>query len=158
MSDNQKIIRELVKELLEKLDIQASIEVIKNDDNSLRVNLTGDDLGILIGYHGETLFSLQLWLSLALHKQLGEWVKILVDVSGYRQVREEKLKGLAQRAADKARFLQTTISLSPMSSYERRVVHTTVGSSYEDLESVSEGEGRERHVVIRPKSHKNIKT
>ncbi len=137
-------------EILDRLGVDyEDVEVIEEED-SFRVNINCDeDSGILIGYHGQSLDAFQKVLSLLTYRSLGNWRKILVDVEGYRADREDKLQDLAKSAANRALFLGESVALSPMNSYERRIIHTVVG----DLEGVwteSTGEGRERRVVIYP--------
>lgn len=145
-----KKIEELAKTLLEKLDVAAEIKVSSDEEGAILVDFEGEDLGILIGYHGEQLLAIQLFLELALYKELGEWTRVSVDVGGYREEKVVRLEEMAMRAVEKARFLQKPVPLSPMSSYERRIVHTKV-SQIEGVLSESEGEGWERHVVVKPK-------
>jgi spoIIIJ-associated protein len=103
----------------------------------------------IIGYHGEGLSGLQLFLNLAAHKKLGEWRRILVDIGGYRREREQKLYELAQRTADRVRFLQTPVTLNPMPAFERRLVHLALTGD-DTIETESVGEGWERRVVVKP--------
>ncbi len=149
MDNEQKTIEKIAKELLGNLEIEAKAKISKNEDSSYSVKIEGDGLGILIGYHGETLNAFQLILSLIAYKKLEKWVHILVDVGDYRSERSKKLEEIATAAAQKARFLQKKIELYPMSSYERMVVHSAV-SKVGGVKSESEGEGYTRHVVISP--------
>ena len=148
--DKIKIVTEAVKELLGKLGLSADIAVAEGEEKSFQVDINGEDLGALIGYHGETLSSLQLFLNLLVHRKIGEWRRVLVDIGGYRKEREQKLFDLAQRTADRVRFLQTPVTLTPMPSFERRLVHMALGEE-EGVETESEGEGWERRVVVKPK-------
>ena len=125
------------------------VEGVEEED-SFRVNIScEDDSGMLIGYHGQSLDAFQKLLSLFCYKSTGEWQHILVDVEGYRAEREDTLKELAENAANRARFLGESVALSPMNSYERRIVHTAVGE-LEGVRTESTGEGRDRRVVIYP--------
>ncbi len=146
----KETIEKFTRELLDLLAISyQDVEVVEEDD-AFRVNIScEEDSGILIGYHGQSLDAFQKLLSLFCYKSTGEWQHVLVDVEGYREEREESLQELAENAANRARFLGESVALSPMNSYERRIVHTAVG----DLEGVrteSTGEGRDRRVVIYP--------
>lgn len=148
--DKTKIIEGLTQETLEKIGVAAGVVVAENEDKSFKIDISGEDLGALIGFHGEGVSSLQLFLNLVAHKKIGEWRRVLVDIGGYRKEREQKLYELAQRAADRVRFLQTPVTLSPMPAFERRLVHLALGEE-EGVETESIGEGWERRVVVKPK-------
>ncbi len=147
--DKVKIVEEVVKEVLEKIGIAAGIAAAEDEDGSFKVDISGEDLGALIGYHGETLSSLQLFLNLLVHRKIGEWRRVLVDIGGYRKEREQKLFDLAHRTADRARFLQTPVTLAPMPSFERRLVHLALANE-EGVKTESVGEGWERRVIVKP--------
>ena len=147
--DKIKIITEAVKELLGKLGLGADVSVSEGEEESFEVDINGEELGALIGYHGETLSSLQLFLNLLVHRKIGEWRRVLVDIGGYRKEREQKLFDLAQRTADKVRFLQTPVTLTPMPAFERRLVHMALGED-EGVETESTGEKWERRVTVKP--------
>ena len=147
--DKVKIITEAVKELLGKLGLAADVAVAEGEEEGFKVDINGEEMGALIGYHGETLSSLQLFLNLLVHRKIGEWRRVLVDIGGYRKERERKLFDLARRTADKVRFLQTPVALTPMPSFERRLVHMALGEE-EGVETESTGEGWERRVVVKP--------
>lgn len=146
MSDKIETLQNLTTELLEKLAMPATVLVTENS-GTLGVSLDGENLGILIGYHGETLASLQTWLALSLYKQYGEWVDLRLDISGYASEREARLREIATNACDRARFLDKAIDLPPMPAYERRLVHTVIGT-IPGMKSDSSGEGFDRHIVV----------
>ena len=148
--DKTKIIEELTKEALEKIGVAAGVVVVENEEGGFKADICGEDLGALIGFHGEGVSSLQLFLNLAVHKKIGEWRRVLVDIGGYRRERERKLFDLARRTADRVRFLQTPVTLTPMPAFERRLVHVALGED-NDIETESTGEGWERRVVVKPK-------
>ncbi|MBU1016675.1 MAG: R3H domain-containing nucleic acid-binding protein [Patescibacteria group bacterium] len=148
MDTEQKTIEKIAKELLKNMGLKGKVSVT-DDKGHFLVNIEGENLGILIGYHGETLNAFQLILGMGVYRKLDKWVKILVDVGNYRKEREEKLAEIAGTSAQKARFLQKNVELRPMSPYERMLVHSAV-SKIEGVKSESVGEGRERHIVISP--------
>lgn len=148
--DKIKIVEEATKELLGKLGLTAEVVVSEGEEGGFKIAINGEELGALIGYHGETLSGLQLFLNLLAHKKMGEWRRVLVDIGGYRAERERKLFDLAQRTADRVRFLQTPVTLNPMPAFERRLVHLAL-SSDNKVETESIGEGWERRVVVKPK-------
>jgi spoIIIJ-associated protein len=151
---------EIAKSLFSKLGVKANIVASEEDDNLL-IRVEGEDLGILIGYHGETLQSLQLVLSLMVNKAVKanedssasddtRWKRVLLDIGHWRDSREEALRQLALRSVEKARFSKEPVSLPPMSASERRIIHLALQDNPE-VTSESEGEGRNRRVVIRVK-------
>lgn len=151
MNDKEKFIKETTEFILSRLGITGTVEISLTEEGSYSVKISGDDLGALIGYHGEALSSLQVLLGVASHKHFNEWLTIVVDAGGYREERSEKLKAMAQRAVDKVRFLSQPVSLPPLSSFERRLVHMYI-SEFPDIVSESEGEGYERHIVLKSKT------
>lgn len=153
MNDLEKTVIEIIDKILFFIGTPASTDVVKavTDDGVYHVNLSGDDLGVVIGYHGEGLASLQTVLSLMLAKRMGEYAHLIVDVNGYRRDREEKIKEITRGVVDKVRFTQRAIELAPMVAFERRLAHLAV-SEFGDVESESIGEGYNRRVVIKLKA------
>ncbi len=115
--------------------------------NKLFVSLKTTDDSLLIGYHGGTLASLQHLINIILFKSFGKEGMVILDVGEYKAERKKKILEVAESAIEKARALKKTIALYPMSSFERRLVHEKV-SETDDLTSSSEGEGRDRRVII----------
>jgi len=144
-----KIIKEVLKEILEKLEIEANLR-LEEKEGAVFVNLETPTPGILIGYHGRTLSAIQRILSLIIYRRLNEWPKIVLDVGDYRQRREEILKRMALSVAQKVKFSGQEQELPPMSSPERRVIHLAL-SGDPDIMTESRGEGKERRVVVKPK-------
>jgi spoIIIJ-associated protein len=146
-----EMVEEEVKKLLDLMKVKAGMAVSEDKENeAIAVQLTTEDPGILIGFHGETLASFQLILSLIVNKKLDQWTRILVNVNDYRQKREESLKMVALNAAQKVKFSNEPVVLTNLSPAERRIVHLTL-ADHPDVESVSEGQGSERRLVIQPK-------
>jgi spoIIIJ-associated protein len=141
-------IKKTTEDLLARLGITAQVKVSVGED-AVAVDLRGDDLGILIGHHGETLASLRHLLGLMLFRQRGEWLPLNLDVDGYRKEREERLLEMAARTADKVRFLQTEVALPPMPAFERRILHMALAKD-DSVSTESIGEGWERRVVVKP--------
>lgn len=146
----------VLDDLLSKMHVEAEItaELTEPDDlTGQRVNLiaiTGDDLGILIGPRGETLDALQFLARLMVAHQIHRRANFVIDIEGYRQRRQQALARLAERMADKARQRGQPVSLEPMSSYERRVIHMAL-RDVPDVYTESTGEGKHRKVRIYPK-------
>lgn len=151
-AETQKItqVKKVVKELLDHLEVKAKIKVT-SDEDVYRIQLETEEPGILIGYHGETLRAFQRIVAMIVYRQTDEWLRIIVDVGDYRQRRQEVLEKMALAAAQKARFSKEAHSLPPMPPAERRIVHMALAKET-DVETVSEGEGRDRYVVVRLKA------
>ncbi|MCL5095614.1 MAG: KH domain-containing protein [Patescibacteria group bacterium] len=147
--ENLKIIKTEAQKLLEYLMVEATIEVSEKED-VYEVQIETEDTGILIGYHGETLTSLQLILSLILYKRLGSWLRLIVNVGDWRQKREEVLKQMALSAAERVIATDEAMVLPNLSSFERRIVHLIL-ADHPKVTSSSEGEGVERKLIIKPK-------
>lgn len=144
-------------ELLDKMHVDARLVATLSEPDDLtgqRINIieiTGDDLGVLIGPRGETLDSLQFLTRLMVAHDLERRAYFVVDIEGYRQRREQALTRLAERMAGKAKQRNQPVSLEPMSSYERRVIHMALRDS-PDVYTESTGEGKYRKVRIFPKT------
>ena len=149
MSEQLTLVKSKVEDLLERLGVPATAVVEPGEEGTVMVDIAGQNLGALIGYHGEGLAAIQLFLSMTLHREWGEWPSLYVDVEGYRREREEKVKALAQRTAQKVRFLSVPVALPPMSPFERRIIHLVV-EQIEGVITESAGTGWERHVVVKP--------
>lgn len=139
--------KNFLKEILDTMGIKAEIRV-KEEENVLRISMTGPDMGILIGYRGETLDSLQYLVSLVVNKNHeNEYKRVVLDTENYRQKREETLKRLAVKIATKARRTGKIIKLEPMNPYERRIIHSVLQND-PYVETYSEGEEPYRRVVV----------
>src|SRR5690554_4151528 len=125
----QKAVR-LLREILVNMGVSAEVEIFQREDHIL-LNINGDDLGKLIGRRGQTLNSLQYLLNLAVNRDREEREKIVIDVGGYRRRKEENLRKLAFRAANRVRFKGKKEVLYPMSPYERRIIHLALQNNEE---------------------------
>lgn len=139
--------KKFLREILNAMNVKAEIH-IKEENNEININLVGPNMGILIGYRGETLDSLQYLLSLVVNKNHDETYKrVILDTVNYRQNRQETLKKLALKMGDKVRINGKTLKLEPMNPYERRVIHSTLqNNAY--VTTHSEGDEPYRRVVI----------
>lgn len=137
-----------LREMLVNMGILAQVEIFKRSDNTI-LNINGKDLGILIGKRGQTLDSIQYLVNLAVNKDQVEKERIIVDVAGYRRRREDTLRRLAMKMADKVKREGRKQVLEPMSPHERRIIHSTLQSN-KDVMTYSEGEDPYRHVIISP--------
>jgi spoIIIJ-associated protein len=151
------VARETVSELLEKMDINAKVTAEYGEADEIRnripvhIDVTGDDLSILIGRRAETLNSLQYIASLMVSKEVGKHLPLIVDVEGYRQRRENQLRHLAQRMAEQAIKTGRRQSLEPMPANERRIIHIELRNNPQ-VETESIGEDPNRKVTIIPLS------
>ena len=148
--DKENIIQTITINLLEKLGLTGDISVATDESGAYRVHIETEETGLLIGYHGRTLESFQIILSLLVSKETGEWARVYVNVGDYREKREEALMHMAMHAAERAMASGRPIELPHLSSAERRVIHMTL-SGDERVATESLGEGNERVLVIKPK-------
>ena len=145
---------DFAKKLLENMQIDAEIDTELCDNGEYLINITGEEAGVLIGHHGETLDALQYLCNLAANKKDGEaddreYTRVVVDISGYRAKREETLRILARRTAEKALKYKRSVSLEPMPSHERRIIHSEI-QKIEGVTTNSIGSENNRRVVIIP--------
>ncbi len=141
----------MIKELLANMNVEANVNVFDGENGERRITIEGDNAAILIGHHGETLDSLQYLANLAANKKVDgekrEYVKITVDVEGYRAKREETLRALARRMADKVLKYKKSVMLEPMNPYERRIIHSEV-QKIDGVSTNSIGSDNNRKVVM----------
>ena len=140
------------KEFLQKVFNAMKINVvmekfINKNDGSVTFKLHGDDMGILIGKHGQTLDSLQYLTNLVANKNSNERVRVIIDVEDYRDRRIETLTRLANRLADKVKRTGERVALEPMNPHERKILHKAQQGDRR-VTTLSEGDDPYRHVVI----------
>ncbi len=129
---------------------QATVDEKEGAIAPIAFDIEGDDLGILIGRHGETLSCLQHIARLIVAQQMKAWVTITIDVEGYKQRRYQALQALAWRMAEQVKARGMPVTLRPMPAYERRIIHLAL-ADHPDAATQSIGEGEARKVVIQPK-------
>ncbi len=140
-----------LKDILKYFNVgQVTIDEYEGDEGELILDITGDDLAVLIGRHGRTLESLQFLISVITSRTIGFRYPIVVDVEGYKSRQRQKLEDIAESAAHRAISQDKEIRLRPMTPYERRIIHIALRDN-PDVETHSEGEGRGRRVVISPR-------
>ena len=152
--DHTKAVLEISIQFLDRLGFADSVTVAVNFDSAndvYQISLETPDPGLLIGYHGETLSSLQLFLGQHLHQALGDWVNLSLNVNDYRQRRESSVFSLADSVAVRVIATGQPHSLPPMPASERRLVHLRL-AEHPQVTTSSEGLGRHRSVIISPKS------
>ncbi len=130
------------------MDMKVDVDTIYDDEEvELIVNLSGEDMGILIGKRGQTLDSLQYLVSLVVNKQTEGYLRVKLDTENYRARRKQTLEQLAKNIAFKVRRTRHSVSLEPMNPYERRIIHATLQND-RYVVTRSEGEEPYRHVVV----------
>ncbi|MGL5353666.1 MAG: RNA-binding cell elongation regulator Jag/EloR [Clostridium sp.] len=139
--------RVFLRDVLDSMGIEAEIE-LKEEKDVLHINITGPKMGLIIGYRGETLDSLQYLISLVVNKNHDiPYKKIVLDTENYRAKREETLKRVAQKTAYKVRKSGRAFKLEPMNPYERRVIHSVLQDN-EFINTYSEGDEPYRRIVV----------
>lgn len=141
-------VREIVRRTISFLGIRASVDIGESDDE-LRANVSGPDLGLLIGKHGQTIDSLQFVCSQAAYRGREDRKRVVIDAGGYRERREGMLHRQADRAASDALRYGRAVELDSMSAIERKVVHVYL-QDRTDVETHSEGDEPFRRIVITP--------
>jgi len=141
--------RSLLREILAAMELSAEIGMEDNGE-FLKVDLRGEQLGVLIGRRGETLDALQYLINLAVNRGRDQMTRVIIDIENYRVRREQSLRRLAGRMADKARLKGRSVVLEPMTASERRIIHTAL-QGREDIYTFSEGDEPFRKIVISPR-------
>lgn len=145
--DNARRIREFLEGLLQHMNSPAQVNVALEEKGRYQVTLEGEKLGQLIGRRGETLDALQYLTSLQVNKGREGYIRVTLDTENYRAKREDSLRRLAQRMANRAVKTGRKVVLEPMNPYERRVLHTAL-QNHPAVTTHSEGEEPNRRVVI----------
>ncbi|MBI5358182.1 hypothetical protein HZB69_00960 [Candidatus Amesbacteria bacterium] len=149
--DKTQAILKLTQEFLDKMGFGDKIEVIVTlDGDHYSVVLKAENPALLIGYHGNTLTGLQMFISQHLHKHFDEWVNLTIDVNDYKLRREQNLKSLADSTVEQVLSSNQAYILPPMPAPERRIIHMYL-AEHPQVTTVSSGEGRDRSVIISPK-------
>ena len=144
------VARELLERVVSALDVEARVDVTEADEEVV-ATVTGGDLGVLIGRHGQMIDALQYLANAMAHRSVGdERRRIVVDAAGYRARRSATLETLARRSAEQASATGRRVELEPMSAVERRIVHEALKDDPE-VETASEGVEPNRYVVVLPR-------
>ncbi|WP_147802527.1 RNA-binding cell elongation regulator Jag/EloR [Alkalicoccus halolimnae] len=138
-----------LRETIDHMGVTASVQIEERRDG-LYFNISGKEIGVLIGKRGQTLDSLQYLVNLAANKLSDSYVRIHLDAEGYRARRKEALETLADRIAKKAVRINQEVRLEPMSSHERKVIHTALQND-PSVETDSDGKEPNRRVIVKPK-------
>ena len=139
-----------LKDVLKYFNVgEVTIDEYEGDEGELILDITGDDLAVLIGRHGKTLEALQFLISAITVRKIGFRFPVIIDVESYKNRQRQKLESLARSSANKAVSQGRSVKLRPMTPYERRIIHVALRDDSR-VETASEGEGVGRHVVVLP--------
>lgn len=144
----EDVVNTFLGDMFKAMDMEVAIDVkVDEAAETVDINLTGDDMGLLIGKRGQTLDSLQYIVRLVINKEFGGYLKVKVDTENYRERRKETLESLAKNIAYKVKRTRRPVTLEPMNPYERRIIHSSLQDD-KYVSTRSEGEEPYRHVVV----------
>ena len=139
---------DFLKDVFKAMDMVVDIKVTENkEEKTMDIELSGEEMGVLIGKRGQTLDSLQYLVSLVVNKYSEEYIRVKIDTENYRERRKETLENLARNIAYKVKRTRKTVSLEPMNPYERRVIHSALQND-KYVTTKSECEEPYRHIVV----------
>ncbi len=136
-----------VKTLLDNMGVEADVVLSEETEESALITVSGSNLGLLIGKHGDVLDAIQYLSTLAANKDKDDFFRIAVDVEGYREKRAETLRALARKMADRVLKSRRNYTFEPMNAYERRIIHSEV-QKIEGVSTHSIGQDADRKIVI----------
>ena len=140
--------KDFLKDVFEAMNLAVVVNGKYDEaNNSMDIDLSGDEMGVLIGKRGQTLDSLQYLVSLVVNKNVDNYIRVKVDTENYRQRRKETLENLAKNIAYKVKRTKRPVSLEPMNPYERRIIHSALQND-KYVTTHSEGDEPFRHVVV----------
>ena len=142
------VAKDFLKDVFEAMNMIVVVDVKYDEDNkNIDIEMSGDEMGVLIGKRGQTLDSLQYLVSLVVNKDSEEYIRVKVDTEDYRKRRKETLENLAKNIAYKVKRTKRSVSLEPMNPYERRIIHSALQND-KYVTTHSEGEEPFRRVVV----------
>ena len=150
--EKQEVVKTEAEGLLSKLIGEYTLEVTETN-GAFQIVIKTEEAPTIIGRHGETIRAIQKILEVVLYKKLQESVHVLINVNDYREKQQERLEYMAGQYADKVIESRQPENVFHLSSYERRIIHQYVTTNYPDLASYSEGEGRDRKLIINLKEN-----
>ena len=145
-------IEDKAKEFLDKvfgamnMAVNVDIKLIE-EEKTMEINLSGDEMGLLIGKRGQTIDSLQYLVSLVVNKESKDYLRVKIDTENYRERRKKTLEELAKNIAYKVKRTKRAVSLEPMNPYERRIIHSALQDD-KYVTTKSEGEEPYRHIIV----------
>ena len=128
---------------------EITIDEYEGDEGELILDITGEDMAVLIGRHGKTLDALQFLISSITARTIGYRYPVVIDVEGYKSRQRQKLENIALSSAKRCLAQGNSVKMRPMTPYERRIIHIAL-RGFDGVTTASEGEGSNRHVVILP--------
>ena len=144
----EDVVNTFLGDMFQAMNMVVSIDVkVDEVTETVEINLTGEDMGLLIGKRGQTLDALQYIVRLVINKEIGGYLKVKVDTENYRERRKETLESLAKNIAYKVKRTKRPVSLEPMNPYERRIIHSALQND-KYVTTHSEGDEPFRHVVV----------
>lgn len=149
----EEIAEAFLKSVFEKMNLEVYINIQTDENNGMNIDLSGPNMGVLIGKRGQTLDSLQYLVSLVVNKESDVYIRVKLDTENYRLRRKETLETLAINLANKVKKTGKKFSLEPMNPYERRIIHYTLQDN-KFVETHSEGDEPYRKVIITPVTKK----
>ncbi len=145
---SDEIAKDFLRNVLSTMGIHSLISVELDEENrNMFIKLDIENIGVLIGKHGQTLDSLQYLTSLVVNKNSDEYIRVILDINNYREKRKVTLENLAERLAEKAVRKKMNVELEPMNPYERRIIHAYLQGK-EGISTYSVDEGINRHLII----------
>ena len=142
----KEIAVDFIENVLSKIGMNAEVNATAEDDK-VNVDISGDNMGIIIGRRGETLSSLQYLTNLVVNRKVDDYIKVSIDTENYKQKREEALIKLANRTAEKVIKYRRSFTLEPMNPYERKVIHSALQDN-DKISTYSTGSEPARRVVV----------
>ena len=143
-----EVAKSFLNDVFEAMHMTVVVNITYDEmNNSMDIDLSGEEMGVLIGKRGQTLDSLQYLVSLVVNKEVEDYVRVKVDTENYRQRRKETLEYLAKNIAYKVKRTKRPVSLEPMNPYERRIIHSALQND-KYITTHSEGEEPFRRVVV----------
>lgn len=147
-NDDLDNVHDFLNQIFQAMNLEVKIEASKDtESNVINVELSGDEMGVLIGKRGQTLDSLQYLTNLVVNKNAENFVKVKIDTEDYRKRRRETLENLARNIAYKVKRTKHPVALEPMNPFERRVIHSALQND-KMVKTHSEGDEPYRHVVV----------
>ena len=149
----EEVAAKFLGDIFKAMELDVNIDAKEGEDNSVSIDISGDNMGIVIGKRGDTLDSLQYLTSLVVNKHSDDYIKVSIDTENYREKRADALLALSKRLSEKVARTGKKFTLEPMNPYERRIIHSSLQDN-EDVTTYSIGTEPFRKVVIAPKNPK----
>ena len=144
----EDIAREFLDKVFTAMNLVVNIDIkIVESDRTMEINLSGEEMGLLIGKRGQTIDSLQYLVSLVVNRESKEYLRVKIDTENYRERRKSTLEELAKNISYKVKRTKRSVSLEPMNPYERRIIHSALQND-KYVTTKSEGEEPYRHIIV----------